>query len=49
MKKNIGVFIDHDLMIHFIKQNKFKELEKYNVIYFFQKKKELFKIPINLK
>ena len=42
MKKNISVFIDHDLMIrHFIKQNKFKELEKkYNVIYFFSKNKK---------
>ena len=42
MKKNIGVFIDHDLMIrHFIKENKFKELEKkYNLIYFFSKNKK---------
>ena len=41
-KKNIGVFIDHDLMIrHFIKDNKFKELEKkFNVIYFFSKNKK---------
>ena len=41
-KKNIGVFIDHDLIIrHFIKDNKFKELEKkFNFIYFFSKNKK---------
>ena len=41
-KKNIGVFIDHDLIIrHFIKDNKFKELEKkFNFLYFFSKNKK---------
>ena len=37
MKKRIGIFIDHDIMIrNFIKTNVFDNLEsKYNLIYFF--------------
>ena len=40
MKKNIGIFIDHDIIIrHFIKTNILNELnDKYNLIYFFPSK-----------